>query len=360
MISAQGTQGSLTLGGVAYWAAIGALAVPVFVMFLRAGGIDIPRARVPDMVYGRAHRPFVQRALVPLVVRATVATAPDAVRQQAESIAREGRMIRAVFRRGGWDQAYALEYLITCVVMFGSLLGFVWAIYRLTLDLYGGPPWAARVAGLMALVCLPPFLSKGYYSAIYDFPSLLLFSLGLLFLFRRQWPAFLLVFVLACINKETAILLTLVFAIRHGRSLYEGEQTRLLRRVAALQVAVAVVVRVAIALAFRDNPGTSVEFHLQANLELYTRPYSLPLLLSAAAVVLAVFRNWQDKPCFLRQAVWVVVPLLTALPFFGWRYEFRACYEAYPVFLLLALPTVLEALGRPINAARPADQPSPL
>lgn len=335
-----------------YWALCCVVALGVFTMFLRSGGIDIPRATVPDMVYGRAHRPFVQRALVPMVVRFAGAVSPASVQRLAEDKARNSRGVRAVFVTGEWDQTYAFEYMLTCLIIFASLLGFLWAVQALASDLYGAHPIATRLAGMVALVFLPAFFSKDYYSAIYDFPTLLLFTLGLLLLLREKWIGFLIVFVLACVNKETAILLTLVFVIRYGHDIMQGEHNSRFRKLLACQMAAAVLIRGAIVFVFMNNPGSSVEFHLRENIDFYTRGYSLVTVVSLAALALAVTRNWHNKPVFLRQAAWVALPLLSVMPFFGWRYEFRACYEAYPVVLLLALPVLLEALGRPILHSR--------
>ncbi len=347
--SGQSTRRSVSgrFGQLGRSATVWVIATLVLGMFVRSGGIDIiGRATVPDMVYGRAHRPFVQRALVPLVVRGLVAAMPTSLEQRIEAATRPGTALWGVFQRLRWDQAYPLEYLSVCVVMLPSLVAFAHVMVALAMDLYGQGPVTAWAAAVIALLFLPPFFSERYYSAIYDFTNLFLFSAGLRAMLRRTWWAYWLVFVLACVNKETAILLTLIFVLRHRVDLMvAGPLRAAILTALAAQVLVWGAIRIAIGALFAGNPGTSIEVHVVENLIAYTEGYPLSLIVSLGLVGAAVIRDWHAKPRFLRQALWVGVPLLLSLPVFGYEWELRACYEAYPVVVLLALPTVLQALG---------------
>ena len=74
---------------------------------------------------------------------------------------------------------------------------------------------AAYCVAMAVGVTLPvTFCGKVY---LYDFPQLLLFTLGLGFLYQRKWAWFYAVYVLACLNKETSVLLGVVFAVWMGR-----------------------------------------------------------------------------------------------------------------------------------------------
>jgi hypothetical protein len=58
----------------------------VFVRFIVAPGIDgYPPAMFTDMVYGTAYRPYVTRALMPVLIRAATALIPPAIQAQIEA-----------------------------------------------------------------------------------------------------------------------------------------------------------------------------------------------------------------------------------------------------------------------------------
>ena len=54
-------------------------AVPLAVGVVRPGITGYPRCLLEEMVSGQAHRPFVKRQLVPLIVRAGAALTPESL-----------------------------------------------------------------------------------------------------------------------------------------------------------------------------------------------------------------------------------------------------------------------------------------
>jgi hypothetical protein len=194
---------------------------------------------------------------------------------------------------------------------------------------------------LLALLGLTQFFR--YYSYLYDFPNLSLFTLGLGLLVRRRWRVFLPVYLLACLNKETTILLTLVFIIhfwpRRGMS-----GTRFAGLLFA-QLGIFALVRLALFLAFLDNPGALVAWHVpHHNLDVL-KAYPLATVFGWCGLALLLFYKWSAKPPFLRHALWIVVPLVVLAFFFGYLDELRDYYEAYPIVLLLALHSVGALMG---------------
>lgn len=186
-----------------------------------------------------------------------------------------------------------------------------------------------------------------YVNYVYDLPTLFLFTLGLLLMLRRQWRAFLVVYALACLNKETTILLTLVFVIHFLRDAWL-ERARFVRLV-LLQLGLFVALKLALSWVFRANPGTFVELHLlDHNLDVLKSFLLKPSFAAEApwlGVLLLTFYRWSSKPAFLRHALWILVPIVAAMPLWGVLGELRVYYEAFPIVALLVVQSVAEIVG---------------
>ena len=310
--------------------ALSVLALDVFT----GEGIDAYyRSRLVDMVHGTAYRPYVYRALVPGVARLGTATLPSQVK---EALTRA--FTAWTWRPGGWLPGHAPEYVLVLVAMGGSLIGFAAALRALCLAVCAASPRVASTAALIGLACVPVFFGP-FSRQIYDPATLWLFTLGLALMIRSRWRAYAVLFPLACLNKETAILLTLVFAVH-----FAGHKEDLSRRgfvgLLAYQVVIVALVRASVVYAFRDNPGGQVEMHLFDHNQLVLLHPSLmskrlPLL--AGATLFGAW-GWRYKPLFLRHALLVLAPVFVVMGVtVGQVDEIRAYYELYPVVVLLAL-----------------------
>ncbi len=285
-----------------FWAAATALALGMLSWYLYAYSWDYPRFPLQGMLEGTAHRPFVTRALVPLVARIITGLLP---------VSAQG---------------------VVSALMFLSLLGFVWALRHLAHTFW--PP-SARLdaAALLSLLGLAPLMFA--FRLIYDFTTLFLFTLCLALMARERWAAFLAVYALSCVNRETTLLLPAVFLA----SYYDRLPIRRLAALTAAQALIGLLIRGALAWHFRDNPGGNFEFSLFFQLLIYRH---MPLesaahgLLGAAALMLVAY-GFRRKPLFLRRAFIVLAPSLLALYLlFGNPWEIRVFYELYPVSFLLA------------------------
>jgi hypothetical protein len=125
---------------------------------------------------------------------------------------------------------------------------------------------------------------------------------------RRRWWPFLVVFLLGCINKETTILLTMLFVI-HFRA-DESMERSVFWKLAAAQLTIFAVVKLALSLAFQSNPGAFVEFHLIDHNLAVLKSYSLSTSILWLGAGLLVFFRWSEKPKFLRRGVWILAVLL--------------------------------------------------
>lgn len=330
------------------------------------------RDLLSDVVYYRADRPFVQRTLLPTAVNLLTRLVPRSVREDAVRFVHENRAMQQIFTidRNPYtaygamklEKDYPVETAIALLLMFGCLLGFTWVILVLYDACYAGSPGFRAAVPAIAAAGVVPWLS--YTSHPYDLVSLLLSATSLLLLKQAQWPAYLIVFALACLNKETAILNTLIFVT------YFAAQGRLWTRFVAvwtgLQIAIYVAAQSLIVYAFRHNKGTPTEFHLlDYNLpilrEWIRRHYGLEELVTAGILLIAICFRWPAKPLILRCGMIIAVPLFCLGIFLGILNEWRAFMDLYSPMLMLMLGSIGWLFGvRPLTASSEADMPEGL
>jgi len=311
---------------------------PLAVGVVRPGITGYERCQLPEHVYGQAYRPYVKRQLVPLVVRAGVAVMPEEWKAGTRSFFEQSPVIA----RLRWDPGYAPEFVLALVVMYFSLLAFLMVLRRLLLAcLELRPSWSHLVVLAVGIGLPITFAGKLY---IYDFTQLFLFTAALVLMYRHCWWAYYPLFALACVNKETSILLALVFVFWQGLNGFKiGRDVRIITAVhAATQWGLGLSILVAIAWIFRNNPGGEAEFHLWRNLGGGFTPLAwMRLVVLTMAIVLSLWRiRW--APRFFSCGLAATLPvLLAAMLFLGYIDELRNAYESLPFVVGL---TVL-ALG---------------
>ena len=302
---------------------------------------DYWKARVPDMIYGRAHRPFVERTLVPSTIRVIRRLLPrEALGAIRRTVSGAPLFLPRKLGALGWEPAFLAEYAIAIPVLYALLAAFPFALRRLFLAVYDAPG-AAAIAGVLATLLLPSFFFDRGTHYLYDFAALLLFTLALVFVARGRLLPYYLVFALGVLNKETMILATLVFLAAGRERLTRQDQLRHL----VLQLAVFGGIRMTLARIFAGNPGGTVEWHFIKNLRLMAaapNPWSALMLASVAILVLA---RLGEKPFFLRSSLVVLPPLVASYLFLGIYGEVRVFYEAYPLLFLLAFDNAWTILG---------------
>ena len=116
-------------------------------------------------------------------------------------------------------------------------------------------------------------------------------------------------------------------------------------KLAAAQLTIFAVVKLALSLAFQSNPGAFVEFHLIDHNLAVLKSYSLSTSILWLGVGLLVFFRWSEKPRFLRRGVWILAVLLVFSLFLGYIDELRGYCEALPVLLLLVAQSVATVIG---------------
>lgn len=282
---------------------------------------------VPHTVYGTATKPFVLRMLVPSAVRVVRESVPEplARRLWLKVLRRLPRLARALPMLE-WEEAFLLEYLIAAGLMYGCLIGFVWAARALYAALHPEPGWRRDAFPLAVLLGLPFFFEVGSHF-LYDFATLLFAATSLLLMERRRWAPFYAVFALSLFNKETAALATLVFALRFYR---EMPRRRWAAHLAA-QAALAAAVRALLLHAYAANPGPAMQWNLRKNLILAgERGVDVPTAILFAVLLAAVLVRWRAEPPLARAALAAAPPLALAYATVGIYGEIRIFYEVVP------------------------------
>lgn len=309
------------------------LASLVLLLFVQVSSLgENTRASLDALMQGTASRPFVYRRLVPATAQLLLALTPAGLEASLGEALRASDTWVGLLSHMHLSARDYVKGLYCLGLMFGSLAAQAFAFRALFAAAYG-PGRRADLAGFWGVACAVPFFEYGY---IYDFTTLLLSTLLWLCLIQRSWRAFALVYLVACWNKETVILVALAFAItqygRIPRSAYWGWL--------GFQLGAFALIRWALVHRYAANPGLDFEWHLQDHR--IALGWAWPALTSAAWIAnLArlVCMDWARKPLVLRGTLIAVLPPLFVLfVLFGYPYEWRVFYEILPVVVLLAGP----------------------
>ncbi|HEU4325422.1 MAG TPA: hypothetical protein VFS21_19920 [Roseiflexaceae bacterium] len=269
------------------------------------------------------HRPFVYRVLLPLLAEAA------------------GRIVPGE------------PELFFNAALYLSLVGFAAALRRLA-HLIWQP---SRYLDYVILAAIPLVIPLSvYHQHLYDLTTLCLFTWGIVYIAQQAWTPFLVVYAVACFNKETTLFLTFVFLAFHHRELGQRAYQRLL----LMQLSIYMLIRATLMVLFRDRPGGVVEYHLLDHLTSYTsEPIRTSAYLAGILIVGAlVAYRFRSKPLVLRKALLAVLPCMVVLfVLFGFPYELRVFYEVYGLIVLLCIPPgSFQLQGAHAKRANPLDQ----
>jgi hypothetical protein len=295
----------------------------------------------PEMIYGTAWKPFVYRTLLPTAVRIVSQIVPEDVHKSLTENTETSEFSMLVLKKLNWESEYITEYALAMIFMWLFLFGFLYVFKRLLAEIYLSPDWFTNFISLTALLALPAMFQ--YYSYIYDFPTLFLFTLGLLFIIKHKWSYFLVLFFISCFNKETVILLTMIFAIHFYKN--EKVNKELYYQLIAVQIFIFISIKILLYFLFLNNPGGLVEFHLFDRNYLIFNGYTIATFMVWLVIFIAIFSKWKAKPEFLKDAVWIAVPLVILTFFLGYLDELRDYYEVFPIVFLLIAYNIASIFG---------------
>jgi hypothetical protein len=316
----------------------------VLIAFVKLPQINgYKRAMFSEMIDGTAWKPFVYRTLLPTTVRLISEVIPDEVHKTLTEKVESNKSAMLVLEKFKWESEFITEYLVAMVLMYLTLLGFVFAFRKLFDAIYSSPLWFKNIISIILLLAIPAMFQPQYSNYIYDFSSLFLFTLGLLLLRQKKWRYVLILFFISCFNKETVILLTMIFAIHFYK---DAEISRkLYYQLIAAQLMIFAAIKILLYILFMNNPGGFVEFHLIDRNYLLFNGYSLTTFVVLLIIFLSIFSKWNEKPKYLKDALWIAVPLLILTLFLGFFDELRDYYEVFPIVVLLISFNIAKILG---------------
>lgn len=307
----------------------------VFTLFVRYPGFDSnPNYFLHDAVSGQAHKPFAYRALVPGLVRILVQIIPESINSSIFS------------NIPGYQTTFIKEFSALSFILMFFLSGFFITLRELVKTFFATSEIIVDWIALLGIIILPVFFD--YTNYIYDFATLMFFSLLLLLMAKARWKSFFLVYLFACLNKETTILITIIFFLYFWQRKDQRRPPFVL--MTGLQLLIFSVISLSIRWIFRDNPGASLEFHLfDHNFEVLSEIATPANLLTAIGLFVLLGYAWGEKPLLLRISLIALPALVGSCFFFGYLDELRAYYEAFPPMLLLTVHTLSKILPLPIS-----------
>ena len=237
------------------------------------------------MLAGTSERPFAYRVLTPILVRAA-----------------------EVFY-GSPIPAFLFVLAGACVLLSVAL----WELAD-----HRPLAWCIALLGVMAITW--------NYRHLFDPLTWVLWALTLVCMRRQQWAAMGLAFALACLSKETAILLVPIFVANYFDKLPRKQWLALSAGMTMIWAAI----HLEVMWMFRANSGGDLELHAAEQVAYYPI-YAVILLVGLALLVW----SWKRQPEFLRRSLVVFPVFLVFFLAFCSPLEWRDFGELEPVLAIL-------------------------
>lgn len=224
------------------------------------------------------------------------------------------------------------------VVMTLSGVGFYLSLRILAIQFY---TWSDRQDIYLLAGTLASMLVLGIFRKPYDLMTACLVSLFLYYFWTGQKVKHLIVFALACLNRETAILLVLFYVVFLLTLLkYKSVRWEIVG-MSVLQGVIYLLITLGIRYVFVTTEGSSAWIEPAENiLKFANQPYRFMLhLYGLLGLLWWMSRGWERKPYYLRYAFGLFAPLLLIMyVVFGQAFEIRVFWEIAPLVILLSLP----------------------
>lgn len=300
---------------------------------------NIP-ASFHSMMGGNAHRPFVYRRLLPAMANFTAWLTPDGFQDRVEAQWARSSTMEHFAEKFHVEDGYLYESVVGFAYMVLFLLLYALALRKCGQEMLGTKGLTQHVPPLVGLLILPPLFNFGY---IYDFPVLGLSACCYLTLYRQKWIPYLLFFTLTCLNKETALLFGLVY----GLTMMTKLPTKSFFTLGGIQAGIFLLIRGFLMWRFAGNYGENMRSHLDWQLRSLIEPYSFVSFMGLVGFGMLITYRWREKPAFVKQAIWMTLPLTILYFMGGGPGELRVFYEVVPLIVLLMSHTVLYWKMRP-------------
>ena len=280
---------------------------------------------------GTANRPAIYRVLIPKVAQAVAKILPQNFIVALRGLPSNTVWIKAIQNLSGGR--YYGEAFSAILIMYFSLAGFILVEKELLLEL--GYPFIQQYILPLALAALSlPFSVNFAY--VYDLPQMFLFATCVLFLYRRNWIAYLVLLAVTSLNKETSFFLIVIFTVYYVRRL-PGKVYYLLL---TIQPVIFLIIRAVITNTFKNNPGVAMYLSTQEHINQYIAypPTFIFTILFFGIMTYLILKDWNKKPIFLRYASITYFFVVGLFFIGGMPMEFRIFLDVYPVFGILLFP----------------------
>ncbi|MCP4580058.1 MAG: hypothetical protein GY839_00460 [candidate division Zixibacteria bacterium] len=345
-----------------------AIAAVVIISMVKSPGLAGERAGIIAMSQFEGHKPFQYRVLIPATVRIIEFLTPAFIENKVNQLAadRVEKITESGLQGLSEDKArrlglYGYRCVAYIILNWFALFLFLLTLRYLALSVKAFSRLTCDLLPLGMIAVMPIFFDYGNF--VYDFSHLFLFTLGLLMMYRERWPAFIIIFVVALLNKETAVMLTVIFVFYFHSKIPRQMFLKLL----VMQISIFFIIKLSLYFLFQSNPGGIVEWHLIHNIQQMSRltyyfqfesigkglfspfyipipvPHGLNLPMFVLVIALAVYR-WREKPAFLRISTsYFAISLILGF-MFGIFCEWRSYYDALPIIYLLSALGVIKLI----------------
>jgi hypothetical protein len=201
----------------------------------------------------------------------------------------------------------------------------------------------------MAMACFAPVFGMLLISSfsypfqyIYDIPVLFLSTACYYYMLKRRFTAYLLMFALACLNKESAVFVFLFFGIWFFNKLDKRSYINLL----LLQYLIYALIRIGLVYLYSESPGEYLKNHLFRVLpgDVFTTS-QFDRIITLAVMFFLLTYQWAKKPAFLKCGLWLLPAMYVAYLVYGMPHEYRVFFDVLPLPLLLCVHTLVETTG---------------
>ncbi len=192
---------------------------------------------------------------------------------------------------------------------------------------------------LIIFLVLLGMILFNYERLPYDLMTAWLFTLAFLYIARVDDNSLAIVFVLACLNRETAFLLIILLGVT---ALVRGDARKRWGLIFILTL-IFVLIQLALRIVFHENDGLISWIEPALNLLRFKNHPGRTLTHGSITLILLwlACRDWTRKPYYLKLAFLCLAPPLVILYLvFGQAFEIRVFWEGYPILALLMLPTL--------------------
>jgi len=313
---------------------------------------DSPRYGFSRMMSYTAEQPFCFRVLTPLIINGAYGLFPDSFIENIEKdLTEDSSLLRYIRDIEDFDAELSAKYHLTYFYLFFSLMLIVFFLRKLTLTMFDAGSLTIDLAPAVAMLFLPLILLHGGY--IYDFPEIMFFLMGLVFLLKKNWVGYYLILPLAVLNKATGIFIILYFIIVN----FEKKKTGGFWLHLVVQLLITIPIIAAVRIILSDNPDPIMPFRLWTNVKFWLDPGSYvkfyeiyaPLLnvptganfIFLAFTIYLVLYRWKEKRRLIRRLfLWPFLVMIPVFLYFGNRDEIRSLTPIFPGLYLLGFAAI--------------------